>query len=204
MNYQKIYDQIIERARSENRFKTTKVVYERHHILMKSMGGEDEDENLVYLTFREHFVAHRLLWRIHKNSQSAHAFNMMAGRSKNKNLIISSRVYAEAREAFIKNHIVSQKSIDHLKDPNFIKQRIENLKLRNFKYPEKAKKEISEKNLINVYKCITGEMKKSGGFMWKLKTAELILQKIEPFKSGRGGRRIKKTNSEKKTNSDGF
>lgn len=35
--------------------------YETHHIMPKSIGGSNESTNLVKLTAREHFVAHRLL-----------------------------------------------------------------------------------------------------------------------------------------------
>lgn len=34
---------------------------ERHHILPKCLGGIDSKDNLIYLTPREHFVAHKLL-----------------------------------------------------------------------------------------------------------------------------------------------
>lgn len=34
---------------------------ERHHILPKCMGGKDEADNLVFLTPREHFLAHKML-----------------------------------------------------------------------------------------------------------------------------------------------
>lgn len=35
--------------------------YECHHIVPKCMGGTSEKNNLVYLTLREHFIAHWLL-----------------------------------------------------------------------------------------------------------------------------------------------
>jgi hypothetical protein len=38
--------------------------YETHHILPKSLGGTEDDENLVRLTAREHFIAHLLLWKM--------------------------------------------------------------------------------------------------------------------------------------------
>ena len=49
--------------------KTIKIVLgsaERHHILPRSfrLGGEVDDANLVFLTSREHFVAHRLLTKM--------------------------------------------------------------------------------------------------------------------------------------------
>lgn len=34
---------------------------ERHHIVPRCLGGKDDDSNLVYLTYQEHFIAHKLL-----------------------------------------------------------------------------------------------------------------------------------------------
>lgn len=65
MNYQKIYNDLMSKAKrlEEERLLDKEGYYERHHILPRSMGGGDEDENLVMLTAREHFVAHLLLVR---------------------------------------------------------------------------------------------------------------------------------------------
>lgn len=43
--------------------------YEKHHILPKSMGGTDNSDNLVLLTYREHVIAHMLLNRIYPNNK---------------------------------------------------------------------------------------------------------------------------------------
>jgi len=40
MNYQRIYNQLIERAQSENRVKSREFYFEAHHIIPKCMGGE--------------------------------------------------------------------------------------------------------------------------------------------------------------------
>lgn len=37
---------------------------ERHHIVPRSLGGSNDEENLVWLTPREHFICHRLLTRM--------------------------------------------------------------------------------------------------------------------------------------------
>lgn len=37
--------------------------YERHHVVPKSLGGSNAKSNIVFLTFREHFLAHWLLAR---------------------------------------------------------------------------------------------------------------------------------------------
>jgi hypothetical protein len=96
MNYQWHYDRLIETRKVRQREKGK--YYERHHIVPKSMGGSNEKENLVYLTAREHFLAHWLLFRIYRNREMALAFNAM--RTVNKGRSVSSGGYTEAREAF--------------------------------------------------------------------------------------------------------
>lgn len=66
MNWQKIYDNLISRAKKELRTKNNEVYYENHHIVPRHMGGDDSEENLVLLTFREHVLSHYILWRIYK------------------------------------------------------------------------------------------------------------------------------------------
>lgn len=39
----------------------------RHHIIPKHMGGVDDDSNYTYLSIREHYIAHWLLWKINGN-----------------------------------------------------------------------------------------------------------------------------------------
>jgi hypothetical protein len=51
--------------------------YERHHIRPRSLGGEYED-NMVYLTPREHFIAHYLLMKITNTNEMKKAFNLMS------------------------------------------------------------------------------------------------------------------------------
>jgi len=49
---------------------------EKHHILPKSIGGSDCKDNLIRLTAKDHFFAHRLLAKIHKGKM-IFAFSMM-------------------------------------------------------------------------------------------------------------------------------
>ena len=55
MDYRKIYDAIIERAKAREKPNER---LEVHHIVPRSLGGADDVENLVALTIREHYVAH--------------------------------------------------------------------------------------------------------------------------------------------------
>lgn len=64
MNYQKIYNHLIEK-RKNNRLSKEDCYCERHHIIPTSEGGNDNDENLIYLTAREHYIAHLLLAKIY-------------------------------------------------------------------------------------------------------------------------------------------
>lgn len=105
MDYQKVYDKLIERGLK--RQSEIGTYYERHHIIPKCMGGVNDKSNLVKLTAREHFLVHWLLCRIYpENEKLANAFWIMTAGKVNKKRTgkykISSRVYEEARVAYIK------------------------------------------------------------------------------------------------------
>jgi hypothetical protein len=102
MNYQLIYDNIITRAITESRYKSTNQYFECHHIVPKCIGGSNEKSNLVLLKAREHFIVHWLLIRIYPdNRKLAHAFWAMCnlkGNSLDNRITPSSRTYMEAKE----------------------------------------------------------------------------------------------------------
>jgi hypothetical protein len=110
MDYQKQYDNLIKSRfiLKDQRYQEKKegIYYEGHHILPKAKGGGGtssrglKHHNIVLLTAREHFLAHWLLWRIHRDRSSALSFHKMLSTNKNQNRIISSRGYEEARLAF--------------------------------------------------------------------------------------------------------
>ena len=64
MNYNRIYNKIVENAIKETRSKG-QIYYEKHHILPRSLGGNNSINNLVLLTGREHYICHILLAKIH-------------------------------------------------------------------------------------------------------------------------------------------
>lgn len=94
MDYTKHYQALV--TTRKERILSGDVYFEKHHILPKSMGGTDHPNNLVNLTAREHFLAHWLLWRIHRNRKTAWAFKGMCNWALNTT---SSRIYSEAKEA---------------------------------------------------------------------------------------------------------
>lgn len=120
MNYQRIYDELIDNARNRDSFNG---IFERHHIIPRSMGGGDEPENLVILSMREHYMAHWLLYKIHKSKAMAHAWNFMASiYGSHTSERYTSHKFKYAREAFIRSR--STKSPDEdLSEPYRSKRR---------------------------------------------------------------------------------
>lgn len=90
MNYQAHYDRLIERARLRQK---PEVYCENHHIVPKCLGGSDKPENLVYLTAKEHYVAHLLTARVY-GGKCKKALFMMGNFYGRKN----STLYADARK----------------------------------------------------------------------------------------------------------
>lgn len=82
--YTKIYMKIVNKAltRGDN------VLGESHHIIPRSLGGANTKENVVRLTYREHFLVHALLTKMclepkHRRSM-AFAFISMKGGTKQR------------------------------------------------------------------------------------------------------------------------
>jgi len=110
MNYLKIYNQLITKRVSEPYPKDTPGGREKHHILPKSMGGKNIKSNLVYLSTREHFVAHMLLAKIYPDSGMPHAAWLMACFLRGRGMVrINSRTYGTLRKDHA-NRISSNKA----------------------------------------------------------------------------------------------
>jgi hypothetical protein len=117
MNYKTIYDSIIEYRKTQQ---PVNEYCETHHIIPKSIGGSNNQDNLVILTAREHFICHLLLVKIHENSQNYYkmvkAFFMMQTESKNQQRYISSRQYSRLKEYLAK---IQSDSVIGNKNPNY-------------------------------------------------------------------------------------
>ena len=85
MDYLKHYDLLISRARLRSK---PDGYVEQHHINPKCLGGGDESENLVFLTAKEHFVAHQLLAKVY-GGKLVYAATLMS-----RNKTYCSRQYA--------------------------------------------------------------------------------------------------------------
>ena len=90
--YTLIYFSIIENARlrvlPKDQYKET------HHIIPRSMGGDNSSNNLVNLTAREHFICHKLLVRMtegESRGKMAFALVLMSGKR-------GSKIYSSTRK----------------------------------------------------------------------------------------------------------
>lgn len=93
MNYLRIYNELIShRIKNEQ----TCEYKEKHHILPKCMGGTNLPSNLVYLSAREHYIAHALLFKHYKTTKLAHAWFMMLKCGKGQQRKHTSRQYSLA------------------------------------------------------------------------------------------------------------
>ena len=97
MNYKRLYDSIIQTAQARA---VTEGYTERHHILPRSMGGDDVASNLVVLTAREHYLAHYCLAKFTTGKDKASmvfGFNCMNNGNPTKKRYINSRLYTSLR-----------------------------------------------------------------------------------------------------------
>lgn len=77
---------------------------ERHHIIPKSLGGDNTPTNLIRLTAREHFICHRLLIKMTTGNEKIkmlHALGMFAQCNPLQRRIFNSREYELIRKAII-------------------------------------------------------------------------------------------------------
>jgi hypothetical protein len=107
--YYKWYNNIIKTARERN----VLVGYgENHHIIPRSMGGNDSIDNIVRLTAREHYVCHLLLPKFTSGNyyfKMMYALNFMCSmkREYQHRYHPTSRTYQRIREEFSKIHALN-------------------------------------------------------------------------------------------------
>lgn len=103
MRYNLIYNELMEFRKALVRVKSNDGLFELHHIIPRSLGGNNEKENLVLLTPREHYLAHWLLYKIHTGQDKARmakAWFMMAQKpDHNIRKKVSSRQYDIIKKA---------------------------------------------------------------------------------------------------------
>lgn len=113
--YLQIYNNIIDRAKSRGKID---VYTEKHHIIPRSLGGTNDLDNLVHLTGREHFIAHRLLVKITEGKEQnkmIFALNSMMNRNNDTmdRYSPTSRVYEHLRILLAEAHKQMGRTDEH-------------------------------------------------------------------------------------------
>lgn len=189
MNYVRIYENIINKAQNQNRVKVKGgKIYEKHHIIPKSTGGLNYKGNIVLLTPKEHYICHRLLVEIYKNTPFHNKMYyamwcMINGSGNQKRYSPSSRIYDRLRNEFIKN-----------KPFNIINNRKPVLQFDiygNFIKRYESVKEASNDTGIN-RKCIENSSRKrsktASKFVWRYE-CDVTDLKIDPVINKISGRK---------------
>ena len=105
MNYKEHYRKLCSSRQILHRVKGGDVYYELHHILPKSLGGDNTKNNLVLLTAREHYIAHLLLYMIYKEEggdtfkKMSFALTSMLSGKRTPHLHFSAKQYNLLKEA---------------------------------------------------------------------------------------------------------
>lgn len=92
------YNNLVNKCK--NRVLPLESYTEKHHIIPRSLGGDDTADNLVRMLPREHFIAHLLLAKIHKGQSGmkmVHALRRMLTGHRNDRYVPNSRVYQVIR-----------------------------------------------------------------------------------------------------------
>jgi plasmid maintenance system antidote protein VapI len=133
MDYKKIYDSLVEKAKVRGLDKSKHEGYfEIHHIIPRCMGGDNSEGNLVMFTAREHFIAHMLLYKSYpSNSSLIRAAFIMSSRWKSGSFgtqqPISSRVYEALRKQYSDKVRIQMSTNNHWKGRQHTKDSIERM-----------------------------------------------------------------------------
>ncbi len=103
MNYTKIYNNIIEHARTRE----LDGYKEKHHILPSSLGGTNDTTNLVTLSAREHFICHYLLTKMYDKS-TVEYYKML-------NAFIMMKCSNTIQSRYFNSHLYETKKVEYSK-----------------------------------------------------------------------------------------
>lgn len=125
------YNNIIQRARDRN----LKPPYERHHVIPRSLGGNNFKENIVKLTAHEHFVCHLLLLKMVTGKDRAKmvyaAWSMANQENQNQQRHkVTGRIYSILRQEFVKAQSIRTRFNNPMNNPAVRERHAEAIKKR--------------------------------------------------------------------------
>lgn len=182
--YTNWYNSLIQKAKN----RTITGYTENHHIIPSSLGGTNEDKNLVRLTAREHFICHLLLTRMTNGNDRYKMIYALHMLSNVKNIgsgryTPTSRLYEYAKKLFVN-------AIDTIWLPekrSAQSKKISNIMKNKFNQMTPEEKLIWVKNSICKPESYTSERKEKArlGMLGKKKTKTLKLLEAESRRAER-------------------
>jgi hypothetical protein len=164
--YKKWYSQITQNG------KTSKDEgNERHHIVPRSLGGNDDPQNIAFITPREHFICHWLLTKIYHGGEDhwkmINAFRMMRAENPNQQRYstkVTSRVYENLKREY---SILQSERMTGENNPMWGKTHSD--KARRLISEKNTGKKLSEEQIARQVDAQTGRKRKPFSDEWKAK-----------------------------------
>ena len=169
MNYKRIYDQMIKFAQRRDRpdgysKKYRLYGHDIHHIIPKSLGGTDDAENLVYLTYKEHYVAHHLLAK-YAGDKMRYAFFQMSHNTKKYKATSSQMSDARKLKSLTKFTEESRKKMSEWKIKPVVGFNLKTGEKLAISGGQQEMKRMGF-NSGHIHECCSGKLAKSQGYVW--------------------------------------
>lgn len=120
-------------------------ITETHHILPRSLGGDNSIDNLIKLSPREHFLAHWMLWKAYSNKEMTFAFwSMRMNKTNTRSFNITSRVYQSLKEQHSIHQSIRMTENNPMKDIRSRERVSESRKKLNWSPSKRHREQISE------------------------------------------------------------
>jgi hypothetical protein len=154
-----MYNKFIKKYK--NQIVDKSVYTEKHHIIPKYLGGDNGISNLIKLTYRQHILAHLLLYRKYKNIEDLTAYKLMKSLPQERKSLIC-KMIGEKHKITGHIYILGNKN----KETNFI----------NF---------IKTKESLSLGGKIAGKIAKESGQILNIRTKESCIKggKTSKYKS---------------------
>ena len=196
--YTQLYYFIINRAKEQNKIKLD--THQTHHIIPNSIGGTDDADNLVNLTYKEHRVCHCLLIKMQINTNNEikmrHAYGFF-----NKNSKFNGPRYKRGKDNIFSSKRIIQLVKKRMTDNNPMKDPlIQEKRLKSWKANRAAKEFIPPRVLKDKFITPNGIFKTKKEIQKVLRIPEWTLNTIYnnldayPISNGRASKKINHLN----------
>lgn len=202
---------------TRGRFACGDKYHERHHIIPKCMNGGNDEENLIDLFAREHFIAHKLLADENPGNRSLiYAWTMMSWiKTENQERYqLTPEEYEEAKMAFSKINSARKGTLFGANNPNYGNHKLAGKNnprarpvvqlskggefIRQWSYISEAANFLNC-SMDNIVSCCAYKIPSAYGFLW------MYLEEHEKYKKLSCNELVKlwknKTNNGEKHNS---